>query len=58
MRESEQLCKNIFTIKLHFTGNVEILTLQRSKVERNQQIVVGSLKVTQILESRRFELKG
>lgn len=36
------LCQNVFTIKLHFKGNVEILTLQRSLVERSQQIVVES----------------
>lgn len=39
-------CKNVFKIKLHFKGNVEILALQRSRVERSQQIVVESQKVT------------
>lgn len=45
-RENEgdrmSLCQNVFTIKLHLKGNVEILTLQRSLVERSQQIVVES----------------
>lgn len=36
------LCQNVFTTKLHFKGNMEILTLQRSLVERSQQIVVES----------------
>lgn len=30
-----ELCKNVFTIKLHSKGNLEILALQRSEVERN-----------------------
>ena len=37
-----RLCQNVFTTKLHFKGNMEILTLQRSLVERSQQIVVES----------------